>query len=178
MMWVKKIVYNPLWLLVIGVFTIFTFFGITGGDILNKLMDYEWIISAAKWSLIFGAILFAIHSYIRAEKNRKQLINIKTSAYDEAYKHFTNKLSYAIGRYKGYSSNLAPEKEKYTEIGVLEQINEVKSARLQLLSVCGKHVRSVLSGAGDEWLNDIHSFGREAPLIMQKLSKTAFKDRI
>lgn len=55
--------------------------------------------------------------------------------------------------------------------------NEVKGARLQLLSVCGEHVRSILLENGDEWLNDIHSFVKTAPSIMQKLSETAFKDR-
>jgi len=101
----------------------------------------------------------------------------KSDVYREAYKHFTNQLSYAIGRYKGYSSNIDPENFKYTEVGVWERINEVKSARLQLLSVCGKHVRSILIGAGIEWLDDIHSFGKTAPSIMQKLSDTEFKDR-
>ena len=49
---------------------------------------------------------------------------------------------------------------------------------MQLLSVCGEHVRSILLGAGTEWLDDIDSFGKTAPSIMQKLSETAFKDRI
>lgn len=101
----------------------------------------------------------------------------KDAAYQEAYKRFTNQLSYGIGRYDGYSKNLAPDKEKYTEIGVKERINEVKSARLQLLSVCGENVRSLLLEEGTEWLNDIHSFGKKAPLILDKLSETEFKDR-
>lgn len=63
-------------------------------------------------------------------------------------------------------------------VGIIERINEVKSARMQLLSVCGEHVRSILLGAGTEWLDDIDSFGKTAPSIMQKLSETAFKDRI
>ena len=102
---------------------------------------------------------------------------MKTTAYDEAYKDFTKQLSYAIGRYKGYSSNLAPEKDKYTEAGVMERINEVSGARLQLLSVCGEHVRSLLLELGTEWLDDVHSFGKTAPSIVQKLSEIAFKDR-
>ena len=119
----------------------------------------------------------SIHAYVGAEKNRKQLINVKTSAYDEAYKNFTKILSHAFGRYRDYSSGLDPENRKYTEIGVMERINEVKGARLQVLSVCGEHVRSILLGAGTDWLDDIHSFGRTAPSIMDKLSETAFKDR-
>ena len=143
-----------------------------------KLLNNDtWIIDATKWSLISGAFLFAIHAYVRAEKNRKNLQNIKTSGYDEAYKHFTNQLSYAIGRYKGYSSNLAPEKQRNSEHGEKESMNEVKSARLQLLSVCGEKVRSILLEAGTEWIDDIHSFGKTAPSIMQKLSDTEFKDR-
>jgi len=101
----------------------------------------------------------------------------KDAAYQEAYKRFTNQLSYAIGRYNGYSKNLAPENKKYTEVGVMERINEVKSARLQLLSVCGENVRSLLLEEGTEWLNDIHSFGKRAPSIMEKLSETESKDR-
>jgi len=168
---------KPWWNFVGVVLTIFAIFGIPNRNILEISSNYTWIIDATMWSLIFGAFLFAIHAYLRAEKNRKNLINNKTSAYDEAYKQFTNQLSYAIGRYKGYSSNMAPEKEKYTKVGVMERINEVKSARLQLLSVCGEHVRSILLGAGTDWLDDIHTFGQTAPSIIQKLSETEFKDR-
>lgn len=117
------------------------------------------------------------HMYAQAEKNKTSLKNIENCAFDEAYKHLTNQLSYAIGRYKAYVSNLAPEKGKYTEVGVWERINEVKSARLQLLSVCGEHVRSILLEAGTDWLDDIHLFGKTAPSIMEKLSEIAFKDR-
>jgi hypothetical protein len=87
------------------------------------------------------------------------------------------RLSYAFGRHRDYSANLAPENPKYTKIGVLERMNEVKSARLQLLSVCGEHVRSILLEEGVEWLDDIQSFAQKAPSIMQKLSETAYKDR-
>jgi len=177
MILIKKIINKPWWNFLIGVCAIFTFFGITGGDLINKMMDYGWIINATKWSLILGAFLFAIHAYIRAERNRKSLINIKTSAYDEAYKIFTYQLSYAFGRYREYMSNADPQNPKYTLIGVMERMNEVKGARLNLLSVCGEHVRSILLEHGDEWLNNIDSFGKTAPLIDQKLSKTAFKDR-
>ena len=105
------------------------------------------------------------------------MIKTKSNLYDEAYKHFTNQLSYAIGRYKGYSSNLAPDQHKYTEAGVMERINEVKGARLQLLSVCGKHVRSLLLEFGTDWLDNIDSFSKKAPSIEQKLSEVEFKDR-
>ena len=162
---------KPYWSFIGFILTTFAFFGISSGTFIETFGKYTWIIDATKWSLIFGAFIFAIHAYLRAEKNRKHLTNIKTSAYDEAYKHFSNQLSYAIGRYKGYSSNLAPENEKYTVVGVMERINEVKSARLQLLSVCGEHVRSTLLVAGTDWLDDIHSFGKTAPSIMEKLSK-------
>jgi len=168
---------NPFWNFIGFILASFAFFGISSGTFIETFGKYTWIIDATKWSLIFGAFIFAIHAYLRAEKNRKKLINITASAYDQAYKHFTNQLIYADGRYKGYSSDLAPEKEKYTKVGVLERINEVKSARLQLLSVCGENVRTILTKAGTEWLNDIHSFGKTAPLIMEKLSETEFKDR-
>ncbi len=36
---------------------------------------------------------------------------------------------------------------------------------------------SILKEAGDEWLNDVHSFGKTAPSIMEKISEAAFKDR-
>ena len=35
----------------------------------------------------------------------------------------------------------------------------------------------VLKEAGDEWLNDVESFGKTAPSIMKKISEAAFKDR-
>ena len=144
---------------------------------MQLLSNDTWIMDATKWSLISGAFLFAIHAYVRAEKNRKNLINIKTSAYDEAYKRFTKLLSYTIGRYNGYSSNLAPEERKYTKVGVLESMNEVKAVTSELFPLSGKHVRSILSEAGTEWLNDVHSFGKTAPSIMEKISEAAFKDR-
>jgi len=172
-----KIINKPYWGFIGVIFCTFTFFGLSSDNFMEIFSDYTWTINATKWSLIFGAFIFAIYAYVIAENNRKHLINIKTSAYDEAYKHFTNQLSYAIGRYKGYVSKLDPGNEKYTKVGVLERINEVKSARLQLLSVCGKHVKSLLSNAGSEWLDDINFFGKTAPSIMEKLAEAEFKDR-
>lgn len=168
---------KPYWSFIGTILATFAFLGISSENFVETFGKYTWIIDATKWSLIFGAFIFAIHAYLRAEKNRKQLTNIKTSAYDEAFKHFTNQLSYAFARYRDYFANLAPENPKYTKIGVLERMNEVKSARLQLLFVCGEHVRSILLEAGTDWLDDIHSFGETAPSIMEKLSEIAFKDR-
>jgi len=111
------------------------------------------------------------------ESNRKHLLNMKTTPYNEAYKRFTKLLSYTIGRYNGYSSNLAPEERKYTKVGVLESMNEVKAVTSELFPLSGKHVRSILKEAGDEWLNDVQSFGKTAPSIMKKISEAAFKDR-
>ncbi len=173
----QSFITNPYLHFIASILGIFGFFGIRSDNFLDTFGAYTWIIDATKWSLIFGAFIFAIHAYLRAENNRKRLLNVKISAYDEAYKHFTNQLSYAIGRYNGYSSNSAPEKEKYSKIGVLERINEVKSARLQLLSVCGEYVRDTLTKAGTGWLDDIDSFGQTAPTIMEELSKIAHKDR-
>jgi len=102
---------------------------------------------------------------------------MKITLYNEAYKRFTKLLSYTIGRYNGYSSNLAPEERKYTKVGVLESMNEVKALTLELFPLSGKHVRSILKEAGDEWLNDVQSFGKTAPSIMEKISEAAFKDR-
>lgn len=177
----KKIFFSlinkPYWSFIGTILATIAFFGISSENFLESFGKYTWILNATKWSLIIGAFIFAIHAYLRAEKNRKQLTNVKTSAFDEAYKHFTNQLSYAIGRYKVYSSNLAPNKEKYTVVGVMERINEVKSARLQLLSVSGEHVRSILLEAGTDWLENIDLFGKTAQSIMEKLSSIAFKDR-
>ncbi len=160
-----------------SILSIFGFFGIRSENFLDTFGEYTWIMDATKWSLILGAFLFAIHAYVRAEKNRKTLINIKTSAYDEAYRRFTKLLSYTIGRYNGYSSNLAPEERKYTKVGVLESMNEVKAVTSELFPLSGQHVRSILKEAGDEWLNDVQSFGKTAPSIMDKISEAAFKDR-
>jgi len=129
------------------------------------------------WFILFFISVNLLFFLIHLNNKKRESTNIKTSAYNKTYADFTAQLSYAIGRYKGYSSNLAPEKEKYTKVGVMERINEVKRARLQLLSVCGKHVRSLLLKSGTDWLDDIHSFGETAPSIMEKLSKTEFKDR-
>lgn len=172
-----SLINNPLWNFIAAIIAIFTFFGIRSENFLEIFGKYTWIINATKWSLIIGAFIFAIHAYLRAEKNKKKLINVKTSAFDEAYKNFTKKLSYAFGRYKGYSSNMAPDERKYTVVGVMEQLNEVKATRLQLLSVSGENVRSTLLEAGTDWLEDIDLFGKTAPSIMDKLSSIAFKDR-
>jgi hypothetical protein len=172
-----SLINKPYWSFVGTILAAFAFFGISSENFLESFSKYAWMIDATKWSLIIGAFIFAVHAYIRAEKNRKKLTNIKSSAFDEAYKHFTNQLNYALGRYRGFSSNLAPDKEKYTEVGVWERLNEVKSARMQLLSVCGEHVRAILLEAGTDWLEDMELFGETAPSIIERLSSTAFKDR-
>lgn len=168
---------KPYWSFIGVILAIFVVFGIPSRNLMEIFSNYTWMIDATKWSLILGAFIFAIHAYVRAEKNRKHLINIKSNVYDEAYKDFTKQLRFAIGRYKTYSSNLAPKERKYTEAGVMERITEVGRARLQLLSVCGEHVRSLLLESGTDWLNDIDSFSKKAPSIEQKLSEIAFKDR-
>jgi hypothetical protein len=168
---------SPLLNFIACILAVFAFFGISSETFIETFGKYNWIIDATRWSLIIGAFIFAIHAYLRAEKNRKKLINVKTSAFDEAYKNFTKKLSYAFGRYKGYSSNMAPDERKYTVVGVMEQLNEVKATRLQLLSVSGENVRSTLLEAGTDWLEDIDLFGKTAPSIMDELSSIAFKDR-
>jgi|GEM_PF-5400978 len=168
---------KPYWSFVAFILAIFAFFGISSGNLVETFGKYQWIISACKWSLIIGAFLFAIHAYIRAEKNRKKLINIKASTYDEVYEKFSDTVNYALGRYKGYKSNVDPDNRKYTVVGVLEMINEVKSARLQLLSICGENVRSILLKEGADWLDDVDKFGSIAPNIIQKLAENAYKDR-
>ena len=117
------------------------------------------------------------HTNVQEEKKKTNLKNIDTSIYDEKYTNFANQLSYAIGRYRGFISDLDPDNHKYTEVGVRERLNEVKSARLQLLSVCGEHVRSILLETGTDWLDDINLFGKTAPSIMEKLSTISFMDR-
>ena len=169
---------KPYWSFVGCVLAIFVFFGISSGNIVETYGKYEWIIIASKWSLIIGAFLFAIHAYIRAEKNRRNLIQIKTSTYDELYKKFSNTINYALGRYKGYKDNMDPDNRKYTAVGVREMINEVQSARLQLLSICGENVRSILLKEGADWLDDLDKFGSIAPNIIQKLAENAYKDRV
>jgi uncharacterized membrane protein len=81
---------NPYWSFIGFILATFAFFGISSENFIKTFGKFTWIIDATKWSLIFGAFIFAIHAYLRAEKNRKDLTNIKTSAYDEAYKRFTN----------------------------------------------------------------------------------------
>jgi hypothetical protein len=168
---------KPWWSFVGCVLAIFAFFGISSGNLVEAFGKYQWIISASKWSLIIGAFLFAIHAYIRAEKNRKNLIQIKSSTYDEVYKKFSDAINYAVGRYKGYKENLDPDNRKYTVVGVLEMINEVKTARLRLLSMCGDNLRSILLKEGTDWLDDVEKFGTTAPNIIQKLAENVHKDR-
>ncbi len=168
---------KPWWSFVGCALAIFAFFGINSGNLSETFGKYEWMISASKGSLIIGAFLFSIHAYIRAEKNRKNLIQIKSSTYDEVYKKFSDTINYAVGRYKGYKDKLDPDNRKYTTVGVHEMINEVKSARLQLLSICGDNLRSILLNEGTDWLDDIDKFGSVAPNIIEKLAKNAYKDR-
>ncbi len=135
------------------------------------------IMSTERELLIYLSILFVIYFIYDIYRTWKDY-NKKAADYDGVFKHFTNKLSYAIGSYNGYHSKIDSNEKKYTIAGVIERINEVRSARLQLLSICGKRVRSVLLEAGDDWLsNDVDRFGIMAPIIMEKLSKVAFKDR-
>ena len=51
-----------------SILSIFSFFGIRSENFLDTFAEYTWIIDAAKWSLIFGAFIFAIHAYLRSEK--------------------------------------------------------------------------------------------------------------
>ena len=135
-------------------------------DFMNAMTSPTIIIT----SLIVGWLV-----YLTTKRYYKRIM--KRNAYDKAYPKFTDNLSYAIARLNGYVSNLDPGNKKYTEVGVRERMNEVKAARLQLLSACGKHVRVILLEAGNEWLDDIESFGKTAPLIMKKLAELEFKDR-
>ena len=139
--------------------------------------NYEWIIEATKWSLILGASIFAIHAYVRAEKNINLLENIKGNPYDEAYNDFIRLLTFALARYKGYSYNFSIQKSKFTDVGVFEEITETRRARLRLLSVCGEQIRSLMLEYGTDWLKDINIFVEKAPLVEQKISEIALKDR-
>jgi len=159
----------------------FIFMFVVFGFSLFQAKGLDKIIPAIFLVISMIAVLYVIIKNPYRKLFSKTLIMENSTydkAYNETYKNFTNQLSYAIGRYKGYVSNLAPENEKYTKVGVLERINEVKSTRLQLLSVCGKHVKSLLLNAGPEWLDDINIFGEIAPSIMEKLAEAEFKDRV
>ncbi len=168
---------KPHWSFIGVVIAVYGIFLIPDFNIMEFFKNYEWIFEATKWSLIFGASIFAIHAYVRAEKNINLLKNIKGNPYDEAYKDFTTHLTFALARYKGYSSNLSPKERKFTEVGVFEQITEARRARLLLLSVCGEQIQSLLLEFGTDWLKDINIFVEKAPLVEQKLSEIALKDR-
>ena len=111
------------------------------------------------------------------QKDSFNHLGIDLDAFDNAYKGFTAQLSYALGRYKGYITKLDPSNKKYTEVGVWERINEVKSARAQLLLVCGDNIRNILAEAGTEWLNDLHIFSEIAPSLLEQIQEVAHKDR-
>jgi hypothetical protein len=117
-----SLINKPYWSFVGTILAAFAFFGISSENFLESFSKYSWMVDATKWSLIIGAFIFAIHAYLRPENTRKKLTNINSSAFDEAYKHFTNQLNYALGRYRGFSTNLAADKEKYTEVGVCGQL--------------------------------------------------------
>lgn len=170
---------SGIWNFIVGIIGIFTYFGVTSEDLIATY--HTWGIKAVKWSIIFGAFIFAIHAYVRAEKNRKHLKSLEDSDLDkagrEAYNLFVSQLRYALARYRDYKSGLGAGDRKYTPIGVMERINEVKAAEMQLLPVCGGHVRSLLLKMGDEWLEDIEEYVKTAPLVEKEIWEEQKKDR-
>ncbi len=56
--------------------------------------------------------------------------------YDEAYNDFSKRLAYAMGRC--WEHNKSPR--EHSETYVMKQINEVRTARMRLLKVCGEQL--------------------------------------
>jgi len=81
-----KIIAKPEWGFLGFALGCFMFFGLSGDNLWNFLMDFEWIIDASKWSLIGGAFIFGIS----AHKKTKQLsdeISKSISQINEKQRH-------------------------------------------------------------------------------------------
>lgn len=70
----KRIVENVWWKFIVGLLAIFGFFGIRGSDFMTFLSNESWLFDAIVLSLLWGAFIFGIHSYLRSERNRKDMI--------------------------------------------------------------------------------------------------------
>lgn len=69
----KKLIEKPWWNFAGFSIGLFMFFGFTGGGLINNLMNYEWIVSATKWSLIVGAFIFSLSAYYRPRVRNDKL---------------------------------------------------------------------------------------------------------
>jgi hypothetical protein len=71
---IKRIVENVWWKFIIGLLAIFGFFGMKGSDFMPFLSNASWLFDAIVLSLLWGAFIFGIHSYLRSERNRKDVV--------------------------------------------------------------------------------------------------------
>lgn len=69
---INRIVNNPWWKFVVGICAIFAFFGITGNRLLMFFTNNSWLLNAIAFSLLWGAFIFGIHAYYRANRYLKE----------------------------------------------------------------------------------------------------------
>lgn len=141
-----------------------------------------------RWSFIQGPILWIIKKAgedwirgiikqtVRDEKDEiisSSIIVQRLKAYDEIYGDFSKRLAFAIGRY--FEHGIDPD--KYDEVHVMKQVNEVRQARHRFLSVCGPKIKSYLEKEGSHWLKDPKSFVTIAEQIAEALGHLVSEDR-
>lgn len=97
----------------------------------------------------------------------------KLQAYDAVHDEFSKSISYAIGRCFEYHN--APE--KYDEIHVMKQVNEVRQTSDRFLRVCGPKIKSLLLEAGAAWFKDAESFLEKAYEIHDRVRELVSEDR-
>lgn len=66
----RKIVVKPEWGFLSFALACFMFFGLSGDNLWEFLMNFEWIIDASKWSLIGGAFIFGVSAHTKTTIGR------------------------------------------------------------------------------------------------------------
>ena len=102
---IKKIVENVWWRFIIGLLAIFGFFGIKGSDFMPFLSNESWLFDAIVLSLLWGAFIFGIHSYLRSERNRKDVI-ILNARLDGQFKKIDSQFEAVAEGFKGLDKSI------------------------------------------------------------------------
>lgn len=123
---VKKFVDNVWWKFIIGLLAIFGFFGIKGSDFMTFLSNASWLFDAIVLSLLWGAFIFGIHSYLRSERNRKDMI-ILNSRLDGQFKKIDTQFESVAKEFKALEKGLS------SVVDLVEKNREYIEERLKYL---------------------------------------------
>ena len=132
----------------------------------------QWVIKKAGEDWIRGIIKETV------EEGKEGIISSsitvqRLQAYDKVYDDFSKYLSYAIGRYFEHRK----DPNKYDEVHVMKQVNEVRQSRLRFLTICGPEIQSYFQVEGTNWLNDPKSFTRKAQEVEKTVGQLVSEDR-